>query len=199
MADFYRNTLGFSVSDYYDYPFPAMFFHINDRHHSFALVQSGKTAVHHLMLEYYHFDDVGQGYDLALAQERCVSVTLGRHAGDYMTSYYTNTPSGFMIEHGWGGRLIEPATWKPQERREGPSLWGHERSWAPEEVRARALKLRLENAANGLRRPVQVIDGNYNRMPGVCPWWDQLSIAADSNSRTKLQTPKDLLDVIDME
>jgi len=19
-----------------------------------------------------------------------------------------------------------------------------------------------------------VIDGNYNRMPGVCPWWDQM-------------------------
>jgi hypothetical protein len=23
------------------------------------------------------------------------------------------------------------------------------------------------------RAPVQVIEGNYQRMAGVCPWWDQ--------------------------
>ena len=25
-----------------------------------------------------------------------------------------------------------------------------------------------------LRAPVQVIDGNYQRMDGVCPWWDAM-------------------------
>ena len=34
--------------------------------------------------------------------------------------------------------------------------------------------MRLKNAENGLRRPVQVIDGNYNLMDGVCPWWDSV-------------------------
>jgi hypothetical protein len=34
--------------------------------------------------------------------------------------------------------------------------------------------MRLKNAEQGLRRPVQVIDGNYNRMDGVCPWWDSV-------------------------
>ena len=34
--------------------------------------------------------------------------------------------------------------------------------------------MRLQIADNGFRQPVQVIDGNYNRMPGVCPWFDSL-------------------------
>ena len=24
------------------------------------------------------------------------------------------------------------------------------------------------------RAPVQVMDGNYQRMAGVCPWWDEM-------------------------
>ena len=31
----------------------------------------------------------------------------------------------------------------------------------------------LANGARGVRRPVQVIEGNYELMPGVCPWWDR--------------------------
>jgi hypothetical protein len=25
-----------------------------------------------------------------------------------------------------------------------------------------------------MRAPVQVMEGNYQRMSGVCPWWDSL-------------------------
>jgi 2,3-dihydroxybiphenyl 1,2-dioxygenase len=172
VADFYENVLGFGLSDFYDKPFPARFLHVNERHHSIAFVQSGKTAIHHMMVELYSFDDVGQGLDLALAEEGRLAVTLGRHCGDYMTSFYTWTPSAFMVEYGWGGQSINPKTWVAKERVEGPSLWGHERFWLPEDKRAEARAMRLKNAENGLRRPVQVIEGNYNRMEGVCPWWD---------------------------
>ncbi|HVO14912.1 MAG TPA: VOC family protein [Alphaproteobacteria bacterium] len=170
---FYRDTLGFGLSDYYYHPFEAYFFHVNPRHHSFAMVATGKSAVHHVMMELYSFDDVGHGLDIAQTEEGRLAVTLGRHFGDFMTSFYTWTPSGFMMEYGWGGRAIDPATWQPFERKEGPSIWGHERSWLPPEGRAAALKMRLDNAANGLRRPVQVIEGNYTLMPGTCPWWDE--------------------------
>lgn len=180
VADFYENVLGFGLSDYYSKPFPARFLHVNERHHSLAFVQTGKTAIHHMMVELYSFDDVGQGLDLALGEEGRLAVTLGRHCGDYMTSYYTWTPSAFMVEYGWGGQSIDPKTWVPKQRTEGPSLWGHERSWLPEEKRAEARAMRLRNAENGLRRPVQVLDGNYNRMEGVCPWWDNVS--KDRNS-----------------
>jgi 2,3-dihydroxybiphenyl 1,2-dioxygenase len=171
---FYRDVLGFGFSDYYDKPFRARFFHVNQRHHSLAFIETGRTTVHHLMLELYSLDDVGQGLDLALAEDGRLAVTLGRHGGDYMTSFYTHTPSGFMVEYGWGGKSIDPATWVATERTIGPSLWGHERSWLPPEKRAEALALRLKNAEAGERRPVQVMEGNYDLTPGVCPWWDGL-------------------------
>jgi 2,3-dihydroxybiphenyl 1,2-dioxygenase len=169
---FYRGVLGFGLSDYYERPFPARFLHVNQRHHSLAFIQSGKTAIHHLNVELMSFDDVGQGLDLALAEEGRLAVTLGRHAGDYMTSFYTRTPSGFMVEYGWGGKAIDPATWVATERTIGPSLWGHERSWLSPEKRAEALALRLRNAEEGERRPVQVMEGNFELTSGVCPWWD---------------------------
>ena len=25
-----------------------------------------------------------------------------------------------------------------------------------------------------MREPVQVMEGNYQLMPGVCPWWDEM-------------------------
>jgi 2,3-dihydroxybiphenyl 1,2-dioxygenase len=172
VVSFYRNVLGFALSDYYERPFPARFLHVNARHHSLAFIETGRTAVHHLNVELYSFDDVGQGLDLALAEEGRLAVSLGRHGGDYMTSFYTNTPSGFMVEYGWGGKAIDPETWVATERNIGPSLWGHERSWLPPEKRAEALALRLKNAEAGERRPVQVMEGNYELIPGVCPWWD---------------------------
>ena len=101
-------------------------------------------------------------------------MSLGRHSGDYVTSFYTWNPSGFMVEYGWGGQVIDDSTWKPFERKHGPSLWGHDRKWMSPEKREEARQLCIESAEVGLRQPVQVIEGNYNRMPGVCPWWDQM-------------------------
>ena len=169
---FYRDILGFGVSDFYDDPFKACFFHVNPRHHSFAMIQTGQKKVHHMMVEFWSFDDVGQGYDLALMEDGRVSVTMGRHAGDSVTSFYTWNPSRFMVECGWGGKSIDPATWEPTERKEGPSLWGHNRAWLPEDQRKKAHEHTLKNARNGVRQPVQVIEGNYQLMPGTCPWWD---------------------------
>ncbi len=171
MIPFYRDVMGFGVSDYYDKPFKACFFHVNPRHHSFAVIEHTQSSVHHLMMEYYAFDDMGHGWDIAQAAER-VAVTMGRHAGDDVTSFYTWTPSGFMVESGFGGKCIDPATWVPGERSVGPSIWGHDRLWMPPEKRAEARAMVLRNAESGLRRPVQVIEGNYELMPGVCPWWD---------------------------
>ena len=178
LTNFYRDMLGFRLTDYYSHPFTARFLHLNPRHHSLAFVQSGKNAVHHLMMELFSFDDVGQGYDLALGEEGRVAVTLGRHTSDFITSFYSWTPSSFMVEYGWGARLIDVDTWQAYERKEGPSMWGHDRGWLSAADQAKARALRLENAANGLRRPVQVMDGNYEVMSGVCPWWDSVKARA---------------------
>ena len=169
---FYRDLLGFRLSDYMTRPFNAYFFHANPRHHSIAFIETGRNATHHLMVELFNLDDVGQCYDLALAQEGRIGVTLGRHINDEVTSFYSNSPSGFMVEYGWGGRVIDVDGWQPQEVTWGPSMWGHDRMWMTEEGRIESRKLRIAAAATGLRKPVNVIDGNYERMSGVCPWWD---------------------------
>jgi len=168
---FYVDVLGFRLSDYIDKPFRAYFFHVNPRHHSLALIETGKSGMHHLMVELFSLDDVGQSYDVALTED-CVNVTLGRHTNDLMTSFYAKTPSSFMIECGWGGREIDPATWQAVEMHHGPSLWGHERVWLPEKDRDVARQMRMNAAREGLRAPVQVLDGNYNLMSGTCAWWD---------------------------
>ncbi len=169
---FYVDLLGFGLSDYMQKPFRAYFFHINARHHSLALIETGRNGMHHLMVELFSLDDVGQSYDVALTQENRIGVTLGRHTNDLMTSFYAKTPSSFMVECGWGGREIEPSTWRPFELRDGPSLWGHERVWLPPEDRELARQMRMRAAAAGLRAPVQVMDGNYKLMSGTCAWWD---------------------------
>jgi 2,3-dihydroxybiphenyl 1,2-dioxygenase len=161
MMPFYRDVLEFSVSDYGLVPYGLYFFHLNDRHHSFAMVGSGNAGFHHFMVEYQNLDDIGQGYDLAQLEEDGIAYTLGRHTNDYMTSFYANTPSGFFVENGWGGRLIEPETWVPHETHDGPSFWGHERLYLTEEGgRKRLRDMRLDAAARGVRAP-QVAD---------CPW-----------------------------
>lgn len=169
---FYQDVLGFRLSDYTLKPFKAYFFHINPRHHSLAMVETGKNGIHHLMVELFSLDDVGQGYDIAQADPERIAVTLGRHTNDLMTSFYAHSPSNFMMEYGWGGREIDMQTWQPFECDYGPSLWGHDRSWLSPEKRQEAREIRLQAAATGHRAPVQVMDGNYQPMRGVCPWWD---------------------------
>lgn len=157
---FYRDLLGFHVSDYSVDPLHIYFFHLNERHHSFALVGSGRKGLHHFMVEVGALDDVGQGYDLAQIQNDRLAYTLGRHSNDYMTSFYAKTPSGFFVEYGWGGRVIDPATWQPHETFDGPSFWGHERLYLPDKERARLREARLDAAARGVRAPMEV----------NCPW-----------------------------
>ena len=62
---FYVDVLGFGLSDYIAKPFRAYFFHVNARHHSLALIETGRNGMHHLMVELFSLDDVGQCYDIA--------------------------------------------------------------------------------------------------------------------------------------
>jgi 2,3-dihydroxybiphenyl 1,2-dioxygenase len=168
---FYKDLLGFGLSDYLVKPFKAYFFHLNPRHHSLAIIETGRQGIHHFMMELQAIDDVGQAYDLANADPGRVAVTLGRHTNDFMTSFYARTPDDFLVEYGWGGRSIEPDGWTPSEMTYGGSLWGHERTWlSPDQLKeARAFRARAANA--GLRQPVQVMDGNFEVGVGSCAWW----------------------------
>jgi 2,3-dihydroxybiphenyl 1,2-dioxygenase len=164
MKNFYDKLLGFRLSDYMYNPFHAYFFHINKRHHSLAVIENEQSGIHHLMIEYTMFDDIGQGYDVLVDHDHKIGVTLGRHTNDFMTSFYVNTPSAFMVECGWGGREIDPANWQSVELTDGASLWGHDRSWLSPERFEQARQMRISAAAKGMRAPVNVLPGNYVEM-----------------------------------
>jgi 2,3-dihydroxybiphenyl 1,2-dioxygenase len=174
---FYRDVLGFRISDFIRAPVKAYFLHVNPRHHSLAIVEGPARAMHHLMIELYAFDDVGQGYDLAQADSGQIAVKLGRHPNDLMTSFYVRTPSEILVEYGWGGRDVDDATWQPVEMETVGSYWGHQGLFEglagdapPNDAPPPPPML----APQARRAPLYVIDGNYHRMNGVCPWWDSL-------------------------
>ena len=175
---FYRDLLGFRISDFIRQPFAAYFLHVNPRHHSVALFETGHTGMHHLMVELYSFDDVGQGYDIALGEKDRILATLGRHPNDLMTSFYVRTPSEIFVEYGWGGRELDDATWQPSEMTSVASFWGHHGLFGESHDTA-APTDHAPHAAppegEGRRAPLQVMEGNYQPMSGVCPWWDRMS------------------------
>jgi 2,3-dihydroxybiphenyl 1,2-dioxygenase len=162
---FYCDLLGFKVSDYIRSPIPAYFLHVNPRHHSIAIVGAPVNAMHHLMLEFFSLDDVGQGYDMVRAEPERIAVKLGRHPNDLMLSYYMRTPGDILVECGWGGREVDDATWQPEEMTSVGSMWGHQGLFE-------ALGNPELPAQPHRHAPLQVIDGNYQKMNGVCPWWD---------------------------
>lgn len=127
---FYQEALGFSITDYIGWDeLDATFLRCNPRHHSLALtnecygMKSGK--LNHFMLETRSLDDVGRAYDFARGRELALALALGQHSNDLMTSFYVRTPSGFSMEYGWGGLLIDEARWSVK-RHTTTKLWGHE-------------------------------------------------------------------------
>lgn len=166
LIPFYVDLLGFKISDYIRTPFPIYFFHCNSRHHSFAMAGVGAQGFHHFMVEYQMLDDVGQGHDLAQQEKDRLAFTLGRHTNDYMQSFYTHSPSGFFIESGFGGLLIDEASWEPYEMFDGPSLWGHDRLYMEDGPRRKLEEQRLDLARRGVRAP-------------NCPWMASMLEAAE--------------------
>lgn len=172
---FYQDLLGFRISDFIRDPVKACFLHVNPRHHSLALFQHPRLGMHHVMMELYSLDDVGQGYDIALGAADRVAVTLGRHHNDYMTSFYMRTPSNFLVEYGWGAREVDPATCQPEEMNTLASFWGHDGLMRSVAGAAPPPDHMPPPPPEGRRAPVQVIEGNYAKLSGVCPWWDSAS------------------------
>ena len=171
---FYQGLLGFRISDFMREP-KACFLHVNARHHSLALFGFPRQGMHHVLMELYSLDDVGQGYDLARTQGDRVKVSLGRHNNDYMTSFYLQTPSNFLIEYGWGGREVDVATWQPKEMDTLASFWGHDGLRQAIRGDAPPPEHLPPPPPEGRRAPLQVMEGNYQRLSGVCPWWDAIA------------------------
>lgn len=126
---FYTEVLGFRLSDTIEAFLSLRFLHCPghaSRHHTLALASvPGMVGVHHLMLEVGGIDDVGRAYDLARQRGLELPMGFGRHTNDLMTSFYVRTPSGFEIEYGTGGVLIDDDSWEVRSY-DAMSIWGHQ-------------------------------------------------------------------------
>ncbi|KKW93014.1 MULTISPECIES: VOC family protein [Sphingobium] len=131
----YRDILGLRYSDrirqliapgvYAD----ATFFHsATGRHHSLATGSfPSSKRLNHLMLEYRDMNDVGLACDRAKKAGIPIVLELGHHPNDQMFSFYMRTPSGFGMELGHGGLVIDEVSWEPQIY-DRMSDWGHARN-----------------------------------------------------------------------
>lgn len=133
--EFLARNLGLEVSDFMIHrPLgeggPEMridFLHCaNGRHHSLALFEGEvPSGCVHMMVEVMSIDEVGHAYDRMEAAGARLMATLGRHTNDHMISFYVETPSGFALEYGCGGKVID---WDHHTVFESTSasLWGHD-------------------------------------------------------------------------
>lgn len=125
---FYTEVLGFRVSDTMRMgPSRVIFLRCNPRHHTLALIEADVKGIHHFMVEVENIDTVGRAYDICRDNGIRLIMDLGKHSNDEMFSFYVATPSGFGVEYGHGGLLVDDETWTVTEIA-GPSLWGHRAS-----------------------------------------------------------------------
>jgi len=127
IVEFYTERLGFRLSDTIDLGVAeGTFMHCNPRHHSVAVasIPGLPVGLGHLMLEVGSLEAVGLALDLATEGGNEIQMTIGQHTNDRVTSFYVTTPSGFQIEYGWDGLLIDDAEWTVGHH-VAPSTWGH--------------------------------------------------------------------------
>jgi extradiol dioxygenase len=129
---FYRDLLGFRISDFTDVRVPGgkirlAFLHCNARHHSIGFVEVPRAPkrINHILFECNSLNDVGCGRDLCLSRGVPVAIDLGCHMNDHMVSFYMANPSNFALEYGWGGRTIDDGSWQAEHYIAFDSIWGH--------------------------------------------------------------------------
>ncbi|MFE0359244.1 VOC family protein [Streptomyces nigra] len=126
---FYQRVLGFKLSDHI-IPVPGMlltFLHTNPRHHSLAVAPihgDGPGGINHFMVEVDDLDVVGRALDKVHRRKIRQLATLGRHTNDKMLSFYVQSPSGFGVEYGTDGLLIDEKTWSVVTY-DASAYWGH--------------------------------------------------------------------------
>ena len=129
------DVMGFGLSDIFNFKpageggpvVPIHFLHCgNGRHHSLALAAFPvETGCVHIMVEVDDVPEVGRALDRMREHQVLQTATLGQHTNDRMISFYMRTPSGFELEFGCGGAVID---WPAHIVHEFTkvSLWGHD-------------------------------------------------------------------------
>ena len=113
--EFY-SLLGMRGGIEYQIPLPGgeaielMFMDCGQRDHALAFGMAPKGRINHIMFEVDNFDDVMFTYE-KIKDTYPINIAPGKHANDQMFSFYCESPSGFMVEIGYGGA---PAAYQSQ-------------------------------------------------------------------------------------
>jgi 2,3-dihydroxybiphenyl 1,2-dioxygenase len=127
VVEFFTQRLGFRLSDTIDLGIAeGVFLHCNPRHHSIAVAEIPGIPVGlgHLMLEVGSLEAVGLALDVATERGDQIQMSIGKHTNDHVTSFYVTSPSGFQVEYGWDGLLIDDSEWTVGHH-VASSIWGH--------------------------------------------------------------------------
>lgn len=79
-----------------------IFMRCNDRQHSIAFGIPSDKRLNHLMLEYTDLNDLGMAHDTVRRLGIPVALQLGKHSNDKALTFYSASPSGWLVELGWG-------------------------------------------------------------------------------------------------
>lgn len=131
---FYREVLGLRLSDRIreelspERVVDVTFMHTRTgRHHSLATgAMPGDKILNHIMVEVQTMDDVGMAYDRCSYAGYAMQAELGHHPNDQTFSFYVVTPSGFSLEVGFGGLVVDDEKWQAVTY-DKLSDWGHKR------------------------------------------------------------------------
>jgi 2,3-dihydroxybiphenyl 1,2-dioxygenase len=82
-----------------------VFMRCNDRQHSIAFGVPSETFMNHLMIEYTDLNDLGMAHDIVRKRGFPVALQLGKHSNDKALTFYSATPSRWLIELGWGAAI----------------------------------------------------------------------------------------------
>jgi extradiol dioxygenase len=139
MEAFVSDILGMELLAGYLAPTPdggefgPQFYRCNPRSHVLGYVTiPGLRGVQHIAIEAKNLDDVGKAYDFVQERDLQITQTLGRHMMDTLVSFYMRSPTGFDIEFGAGGVVLDESY--IQTKPSSPEVWGHKfvaEGWAP--------------------------------------------------------------------
>jgi len=79
-----------------------IFMRCNDRQHSIAFGIPSDKKLNHIMLEYTDLNDLGMAHDTIRKRNIPVALQLGKHSNDKALTFYSASPSGWLMELGWG-------------------------------------------------------------------------------------------------
>jgi hypothetical protein len=90
------------------------FLHCNPLYHSIAFMEAkgAPKRINHFMLECNSLLDVGIAATSGTQRGVPIGIELGCHMNDHIVSFYLSNPSGFAVEYGFGGRMIDDTVWQ---------------------------------------------------------------------------------------